>query len=131
MFLHNYMQYAFSTSLLIVITALLVLRQSYHSYHNDAVRAAASLAYYADDQLAACQKLSASVGRNERLMNLASDKTADLNFSQLDSTMLFSAQHDLVSAKALNRFAATLAVYLYNKEYVISDYGTITLESFY
>lgn len=131
MFLHNYMQYAASSLLVLLAAGFFLFYQDSHSIRNNTLQAAASLAYYADDQLAACQKLSAAVGQSERLRSLSSNTATDLDFSLLDSTTLFAAQHDLVSAKALNRFAATLGVYLYNKQYVVSDYGTLTLESFY
>ncbi len=131
MFLHNYAQYAASSLLLVLAAGLFIFYQDSHTVRNNTLQAAANLAYYADDQLAACQKLSASVGQSERLLNLSVNTATDLDFSLLDSTTLFAAQHDLVSAKALNRFAATLGVYLYNKQYVISDYGTLTLDSFY
>ncbi|HBA48464.1 MAG TPA: hypothetical protein DCZ91_11835 [Lachnospiraceae bacterium] len=131
MFLHNYVQYAASSLLVLLAAGFFLSHQDSHSSRNDTLQAAASLAYYADDQLSACQKLSAAVGQSERLLSLSSNTATDLDFSLLDSTTLFAAQHDLVSAKALNRFAATLGVYLYNKQYVVSDYGTLTLESFY
>ena len=131
MFLHNYMQYAVSSLLVLLAAGFFLFYQDSHAVRNHTLQAAVSLAYYADDQLSACQKLSAAVGQSERLLNLSSNAATDLDFSLLDSTTLFAAQHDLVSAKALNRFAATLGVYLYNKQYVISDYGTLTLDSFY
>lgn len=131
MFLHTYVLYAASSLLLLLAAGLFLFYQDSHTIRNNTLQAAANLAYYADDRLSACQKLSASVGQSERLINLSFNAATDLDFSLLDSTTLFAAQHDLVSAKALNRFAATLGVYLYNKGYVISDYGTLTLESFY
>ncbi len=131
MFLHNYALYAASSLLLLLAAGLFVFYQDAHTVRNNTLQAAASLAYYADDRLAACQKLSASVGQSERLLSLSANAATDLDFSRLDSTTLFAAQHDLVSAKALNRFAATLGVYLYNKQYIVSDYGTLALESFY
>ncbi len=131
MFLHNYILYTATALLLLLMAGLLICRQDFAACRESALQAASNLAYYADDQLAACQKLAASVGQNERLLSLYSNAATDLDFSLLDSTTLFAAQHDLVSAKALNRFAATLNVYLYNKQFVISDNGTMTLESFY
>lgn len=131
MFLHNYILYTATSLLLLLMAGVLICYQDSRSYRENALQAAANLAYYADEQLAACQKLAANIGQNERLLNLYSNTATDLDFSLLDSTTLFAAQHDLVSAKALNRFAATLNVYLYNKQYVISDNGTMTLESFY
>ena len=130
MFLHNYILYTATALLLLLMAGLLICRQDFAACRESALQAASNLAYYADDQLAACQKLAASVGQNERLLSLYSNAATDLDFSLLDSTTLFAAQHDLVSAKALNRFAATLNVYLYNKQFVISDNGTMTLESF-
>lgn len=131
MFLHTYVLYAASSLLLLLAAGLFLFYQDSHTIRNNTLQAAANLAYYADDRLSACQKLSASVGQSERLLSLSSNAATDLDFSLLDSTTLFAAQHDLVSAKALNRFAATLGVYLYNKGFVVSDYGTLTLESFY
>lgn len=131
MFLHTYMQYAAASLLVLLAAGFFLFYQDSLTVRNNTLQAAANLAYFADDQLSACQKLSANVGQSERLLNLSSNAVTDLDFSLLDSTTLFAAQHDLVSAKALNRFAATLGVYLYNKQYVISDYGTLTLESFY
>nr|WP_296480419.1 helix-turn-helix domain-containing protein [uncultured Acetatifactor sp.] len=131
MFLHTYAQYAAASLLVLLAAGLFLFYQDSHTVRNNTLQAAANLAYYADDRLSACQKLSANVGQSGRLLNLYSNSATDLDFSLLDSTMLFAAQHDLVSAKALNRFVATLGVYLYNKQYVVSDYGTLTLESFY
>ncbi len=131
MFLHIYLLYTLLFLILFCSVTALVLYQSEQNRQEDTSQAAAALAHYTNEQLGTCQKLSVSVGRNEKLLNLYSDTTTDLDFSLLDSTTLFSVQHDLVTARALNHNVANLAVYLYNKKYVISDYGTITLESYY
>lgn len=131
MFLHTYAQYAASSLLVLLAAGLILFYQDSRTVRNNTRQTAANLAYYADDLLSACQKLSANVGQSSKLLELSSNAATDLDFSLLDSTTLFSAQHNLVSAKALNRFVATLGVYLYNKQYVVSDYGTLTLESFY
>lgn len=131
MFLHNYMQYAAASLLVLLAAGFFLFYQDSRIVRNNTLQAAANLAYYADDRLSACQKISATVGQSARLLSLSSNAATDLDFSLLDSTTLFAAQHDLVSVMALNRFVATLGVYLYNKQYVVSDYGTLTLESFY
>ena len=131
MFLHTYAQYAAFSLLVLLAAGLILFYQDSRTVRNNTRQTAANLAYYADDLLSACQKLSANVGQSSKLLELSSNAATDLDFSLLDSTTLFSAQHNLVSAKALNRFVATLGVYLYNKQYVVSDYGTLTLESFY
>lgn len=131
MFLRTYLQYAVSSLFVLLAAALFLFYQDSHTNRNDTRQAAANLAYFADDRLAACQKLSVSIGQSERFLSLYSNAATDLDFSQLDPTTLFAAQQDLVSVRALNRFAAMLDVYLYDKQYVVSDNGTLTLESFY
>lgn len=131
MFLRTYAQYAVSSLFVLLAAAFFLFYQDSHTNRNDTLQAASNLAYFADDRLAACQKLSVNIGQSERFLSLYSNAATDLDFSLLDPTTLFAAQQDLVSVRALNRFAATLDVYLYDKQYVVSDNGTLTLESFY
>ena len=88
MFLHNYILYTATALLLLLMAGLLICRQDFAACRESALQAASNLAYYADDQLAACQKLAASVGQNERLLSLYSNAATDLDFSLLDSTTL-------------------------------------------
>lgn len=53
MFLHNYMQYAASSLLVLLAAGFFLFYQDSHSIRNNTLQAAASLAYYADDQLPA------------------------------------------------------------------------------
>lgn len=131
MFLRTYVQYAVSSLFVLLAAAFFLFYQVSQTNRNDTRQAAANLAYFADDRLAACQKLSVSIGQSERFLSLYSNAATDLDFSRLDPTTLFAAQQDLVSVRALNRFAAMLDVYLYDKQYVVSDNGTLTLDSFY
>lgn len=89
MFLHTYAQYAAASLLVLLAAGLFLFYQDSHTVRNNTLQAAANLAYYADDRLSACQKLSANVGQSGRLLNLYSNSATDLDFSLLDSTMLF------------------------------------------
>lgn len=80
MFLHTYVLYAASSLLLLLAAGLFLFYQDSHTIRNNTLQAAANLAYYADDRLSACQKLSASVGQSERLLSLSSNAATDLDF---------------------------------------------------
>lgn len=130
MFWRLYLQYAMIFCLLFLGVTLLFSSQANRQNRENTELSANSLSNYSASLLQECQKLAVSIGRCEALLDLSSSATSSLNFSELDSTVFFAAQHNLVSYKALNRHISTLDVYLHNREYIISDYGTITLESF-
>lgn len=131
MFLYNYI---FFLSLLFVICAGVwgfATHQRRQVFRERASSHCQALSEYFDSLFTSFDRLSVTVGHNARLRSLASDPVSELDFNLIDSTMLFSAQQDMITSLAMNSSISNLAIYLYGKDYVISSYGTSTLESFY
>lgn len=131
MFWRHYLQYALIFMALFFIAGLLFSYQARRQRWESAQQAAHSLSNYADTLMTECQRLAINIGQSESFLTLNATNTLELDFSQLDSTVFFTAQKKLVTFKALNRSIAALNVYLYDRQYIISDSGTMTLESFY
>lgn len=131
MFFYNYI---FFLSLLFVLCAGVwgfSFHQSRQVLEERAVSHCQSLSDCFNGLFAAFNRLSVTVGHNQLLQELSSDPVTELDFSLLDSTMLFSVQQEMVTFLATDSSISNLAIYLYGKEYVISTYGTSTLDSFY
>lgn len=131
MFWKHYLQYAL---IFLALVLVMIFLSSYfiRRQRTESVRqAAAALSNYADSIITEAQRLAVNIGRSESLLTLNSTGTTQLDFTQLDSTVFFTAQKNLVSFKALNRRIESLDICLYGRQYVISDTGTITLDSFY
>lgn len=131
MFFYNYL--VFLMLFLIIFAAALGFGsyQRLQSIREKAASHSQSLTEYFDSLFSSFNRLSVTVGHNTRLLNLANDPVSQLDFSVLDSTSLFLAQKELVSPLAMDSNIANLAVYFYGKDYVVSSYGTSTLDSFY
>lgn len=130
MFLRHFLQLFLIFVTLFLIGVCTFSYQS-HQHKKELLRQSAdSLSDFSEGLLRECQTIAFNVGRLEPLLALSASGNPYLNFSQTDSTIFFNAQHDLISHKALNRHISSMSVYLTEKEYIISDHGTITLESF-
>lgn len=131
MFFYNYL--VFLMLFLIIFAAALGFGsyQRLQSIREKAASHSQSLTEYFDSLFSSFNRLSVTVGHNTRLLALANDPVSQLDFSVLDSTSLFLAQKELVSPLAMDSNIANLAVYFYGKDYVVSSYGTSTLDSFY
>ena len=130
MFLRHFLQLFLIFVTLFLIGVCTFSYQS-HQHKKELLRQSAdSLSDFSEGLLRECQTIAFNVGRLDPLLALSASGNPYLNFSQTDSTIFFNAQHDLISHKALNRHISSMSVYLTEKEYIISDHGTITLESF-
>lgn len=130
MFFRHYIQ-LFLIYIVLFITAITLF--SYQSYQHKKEllhQSADSLCEFSEGLLREFQTVAFNVGKLSSLQMLYASGDPSLNFSKNDSTTFFNAQHELVSHKALNKHVSSMSVYLNNKEYIVSDYGTITLESF-
>ena len=131
MFIYNYL---FFLSLFLVIFAGIwgfTVYQRNQIFKERAMSHCQALSEYFDSLFSSFNRLSITVGHNERLRALSNDPVSELDFNVLDSTRLFSAQRELISPLAMDSSIANLAIYLFGKDYVISSYGTSTLDSFY
>ena len=130
MFFRHYIQ-VFLIYVILFITAISLF--SYQSYQHKKEllhQSADSLSEFSEGLLREFQTVAFNVGKLNSLRTLYNSGDPSLSFSQADSTTFFNAQQDLVSQKALNKHISSMNVYLTGKEYIVSDYGTITLESF-
>ncbi len=129
MFFRHYIQ-LFLIYVILFITAITLF--SYQSYQHKKEllhQSADSLCEFSEGLLREFQTVAFNVGKLNSLQTLYASGDPSLN-SKNDSTTFFNAQHELVSQKALNKHVSSMSVYLTSKEYIVSDYGTITLESF-
>lgn len=131
MFWRNYLVFILIATLLISVFSTWLLYETIQKERNKAVQITSDLAQTVDQWLSTSQRMSASVGQIEKLLDLADYGSEEMDFSQLDAVLLSQVQHSLVAAGAMEYNISHLAVYLYNREYVITDTGTLELDEFY
>lgn len=131
MFWRNYLVFILIATLLISVFSTWLLYETIQKEKNKAVQITSDLAQTVDQWLSTSQRMSASVGQIEKLLDLADYGSEEMDFSQLDAVLLSQVQHSLVAAGAMEYNISHLAVYLYNREYVITDTGTLELDEFY
>ncbi len=130
MFFRHYIQ-LFLIYVILFITAITLFSYQSYQHRKELLRQSAdSLCEFSEGLLREFQTVAFNVGKLSSLQTLYASGDPSLSFSQNDSTTFFNAQHELVSQKALNKHISSMSVYLTGKEYIVSDYGTITLESF-
>ncbi len=130
MFYRHYLQLFLIYTAVFLLAEGLFFYQSYQHKKELLCQSAESLCEFSDGLLRECQTVAFNVGKLASLQILYSSSDAALTFSSTDSTTFFKAQHDLVSQKALSKHVSSMSIYLNHKEYIISDYGTITLDNF-
>lgn len=130
MFFRHYIQFFLIYVIIFITAATLFSYQSFQHKKELLHQSADSLCEFSERLLREFQTVGFNVGKLNSLQTLYSSGDPSLNFSKNDSTTFFNAQHELVSHKALNKHVTSMSVYLSGKEYIVSDYGTITLESF-
>ena len=131
MFWRNYLVFILIATLLLSAFSTWLFYETVQQEKNKAVQITSGLAQTVDQWLSTSQRMSASVGQIEKLLDLADYGSDEMDFSQLDAVLLSQVQHSLVAAGAMEYNISHLAVYLYNREYVITDTGTLELDEFY
>lgn len=72
-----------------------------------------------------------NLGNDVNLQSLEEDSVPELDFDRIDPTRLYALQNHLVGVGATLKMAKSVAVYIYETDYVVADNGTILLDSFY
>ena len=130
MFFRHYIQLFLIYVILFIAAITMFFYQSFQHRKELLRQSADSLCEFSEGLLREFQTVAFNAGKLNSLQTLYASKDPSLSFSQNDSTTFFNAQHELVYQKALNKHISSMSVYLTGKEYIVSDYGTITLESF-
>ncbi|MBD5101768.1 MAG: helix-turn-helix transcriptional regulator [Subdoligranulum sp.] len=131
MFWRNYLIFAVIASVLSAAVLSWVLYETAAEQQRNTQRMARDLAAVADGWMTSCQNLSATVGQLAAIQELAAGDAYTWSAALADPTQLSAAQHALVTARAWDTRIARTAVYFYDREYVVTDQGTVTLDWFY
>lgn len=131
MFWRSYLIFAVIVSVLSAAVLAWILYETSAGQQRNAQRMARELAAVADGWLTSCQNLSTTVGQLAAFQELAAGDAYTWSAALADPTRLSTAQHALVTARARDTHIARMAVYLYDREYVVTDQGTVALDWFY
>ena len=131
MFWRIYLLFAGITTILCIGALFWILKETISGRHVAVQRMARELASIAESWLESCQNMSIAVGQIPEFQELSDNEAHDLGSALLDPTLLGAAQHALVTARARDLHIERMAVYLYNREYVVTDQGTVVLDRFY
>ncbi len=131
LYLLNYLFY----SVLVCLSVLLLTNTLLQSHRRDVAADMQSrlddVYQFTEQQLDSFMRATVHIARAQWVEELAAQTETKLDYAKVSQSYLAKCMSDLVSVKSLNRQIAYMVVALYNKEYVISDLGVKTRQSFF